>query len=515
MPPRLALFGDERLARLAGDGGERAFAALYERYHQPLYRYCHSILRDEADAQDALQSAFAGALAALQRGQRDAPLRPWLFRIAHNEAVSLLRRRRFTVELPEAVQERAPSAAERAEGRDRLSLLVSDLRELADRQRGALLMRELSGLSHEEIALALGTSVGVAKQTIFEARRALLEFAEGRAMVCEQVRRTISDGDGRVLRGRRVRGHLRDCSGCAAFAAAIPARREDLQALAPPLAPVAAAGLLTRLLGASSGHGSDSAGIAAGAAGKSVGATLAGKTLVGVVLLTAATVGVTDALALMNTRQALVAPAAQAPSAGRAARTSSASGPVPTAGHAKEQATARAGGHHRSHHTATASHAQPRAQTPLTSSAVGVMPGGAARGGSSSQAHATPTRDSMGSRPANAGSRGLQHPRAHPSVPASSGPDTAGASAPSTVGGGVRPQTSAQTDSGTPASSKPAAPLRQPPVQPSGAGEQAQGGGGNDGSSRGSNNPGSSHALSNPDPSAVPRVPLSRDRRRR
>ncbi|MHB8658015.1 MAG: RNA polymerase sigma factor [Solirubrobacteraceae bacterium] len=48
-------------------GSERAFAALYERYHQPMYRYCRSMVRNDADAQDALQSTFAGALMALPR----------------------------------------------------------------------------------------------------------------------------------------------------------------------------------------------------------------------------------------------------------------------------------------------------------------------------------------------------------------------------------------------------------------------------------------------------------------
>src|SRR5258708_26906242 len=98
LPLALAHLGDERLARLVARGNERAFALLYERHHQALYRYCRSIVRDETDAQDALHSTFAGALVALLRGARDAPLRPWLFRIAHNEAVSLLRRRRPGVE---------------------------------------------------------------------------------------------------------------------------------------------------------------------------------------------------------------------------------------------------------------------------------------------------------------------------------------------------------------------------------------------------------------------------------
>src|SRR4029077_12760404 len=111
---RLSLLDDERLARLVGGGSERASAALYERYHQPLYRYCRAILRNDTDAQDALQSTLVSAYAALGRGQRDAPLRPWLFRIAHNEAGSQLRRRGRTVELSEATERAVQSVSDRA-----------------------------------------------------------------------------------------------------------------------------------------------------------------------------------------------------------------------------------------------------------------------------------------------------------------------------------------------------------------------------------------------------------------
>jgi RNA polymerase sigma factor (sigma-70 family) len=216
-PARLSRLRDETLATLTQKGNEQAFSALYERYHQVLYRYCRTILRNDADAQDALQSAFTSGLAALQRGQRKAPVRPWLFRIAHNEAITLLRRRRSAEDLWDAPPQVACSAEEREAERTRFSQLVADLSELPERVRGALLMRELSGLSHEEIALALGTSAGAAKQAIFDARRALHEFAEGRAMECEEIRRHISDGDGRVLRGRRLRAHLRDCAPCSAL----------------------------------------------------------------------------------------------------------------------------------------------------------------------------------------------------------------------------------------------------------------------------------------------------------
>ena len=75
-------------------GDDAALAAMYERHHQALYRYCRSILHDDEDARDALQSTMAKALAALRDEERDFELRPWLFRIAHNEAISRLRQRR-------------------------------------------------------------------------------------------------------------------------------------------------------------------------------------------------------------------------------------------------------------------------------------------------------------------------------------------------------------------------------------------------------------------------------------
>ncbi len=91
VPPRAA--GDERLAAMVARGSEAAFAELFRRYHQLLYRYCRSLVRSDHDAQDALQNTFTNALLALRAGRRDAPMRPWLLRIAHNESISLLRKR--------------------------------------------------------------------------------------------------------------------------------------------------------------------------------------------------------------------------------------------------------------------------------------------------------------------------------------------------------------------------------------------------------------------------------------
>src|SRR4051794_41759593 len=71
-------------------GDTAVFAAVYERYHEELYRYCRSILRHDHDAQDALQSTMARAFAALQDERRGFQLRPRLLRIAHNQAGPIL-----------------------------------------------------------------------------------------------------------------------------------------------------------------------------------------------------------------------------------------------------------------------------------------------------------------------------------------------------------------------------------------------------------------------------------------
>jgi RNA polymerase sigma factor (sigma-70 family) len=90
---------DERLARLAARGSEAAFAAIFERHHQALHRYCHSIVGNGHDASDALQSTMLKAYRALTGETREINLKPWLYRIAHNESISLLRERRSDSEL--------------------------------------------------------------------------------------------------------------------------------------------------------------------------------------------------------------------------------------------------------------------------------------------------------------------------------------------------------------------------------------------------------------------------------
>jgi RNA polymerase sigma factor (sigma-70 family) len=274
--PRLAMPGiasDARLARRAANGDRRAFAEIFERHHQAIYRYCRSILRHDEDAADALQNTMAAALRGLEGETREIALRPWLFRIAHNESLSLVRQRRAHGPVDDMDVPGSPGLEAEALASERMRELVEDVRALPDRQRGALVMRELSGLQYREIAAVFGVAEGAARQAVYEAREMLHESREGRAMSCADIRTRISARDGRLLRGRKVRAHLRACAGCREFRAMIPARRAGLAALAPPLAAPLAASMLDGLLG---GGGSGGAGpTASGALARTASTTKA------------------------------------------------------------------------------------------------------------------------------------------------------------------------------------------------------------------------------------------------
>ena len=271
--------GPDPLAARAARRERRAFEQIYERYHQELYRYCLSIVRRREDAEDALQATMAAALRSLPGERREVSLRPWLYRVAHNESISLLRQSQPVAEIDHLTDPLSAPTDELIADRDRLRRLVADLRSLPERQSSAIVMRELSGLSYEEIGAALSTSEAGARQTVYEARVALRNLEEGREMECDEVRRTISDRDRRRLRGRKIRSHIETCDVCRGFAASIQQRRSDLGALFPPIPAVAATAMLSGLVG---GSGGVTAGAGAGtvATGGVAGAGLAGSAAV-------------------------------------------------------------------------------------------------------------------------------------------------------------------------------------------------------------------------------------------
>lgn len=173
----LRLQSDERLAELAAAGHDAAFDAIVVRYRPALLRYCGAIV-GSSRAEDAVQQTLLNAHTALGEADEVRHLRSWLYRIAHNVSLNLLRTVRDDVSLDADGAEglRLPAAAslsESFEASEQFRATVAALQALPERQRAALVLRELEGRSHEEIASALGVSAGSARQHLMRARVAM------------------------------------------------------------------------------------------------------------------------------------------------------------------------------------------------------------------------------------------------------------------------------------------------------------------------------------------------------
>ena len=162
--PALRTQPDRRLVTLVRDGYEAAFEEIVRRYGKPLSRYATSIVGSRSE--DVTQDAFSKALLALRRDDADIDLRPWLFRIVRNTALNDLRDSPPSPEVLAEAIAGGRNPAEELERREELADLIERLRALPEPQRAAIVMRELEGLSHEEIAAALGLTGGGARQAI-------------------------------------------------------------------------------------------------------------------------------------------------------------------------------------------------------------------------------------------------------------------------------------------------------------------------------------------------------------
>src|SRR5919199_357166 len=128
---------DGRLLELAAAGHDRAFEAIVERYRRPLQRYLRRLL-SESLAEDVLQATFLNAWSSLRAGTEVRDLKPWLYRIAHNGAINVLKRAGEALEeIPESVGDFTGPETE-LERRDEMRRTLRGVASLPSRQRAAL-----------------------------------------------------------------------------------------------------------------------------------------------------------------------------------------------------------------------------------------------------------------------------------------------------------------------------------------------------------------------------------------
>ena len=172
------ILDEAELATRARAGDRAAFGQLVERFAPQARRVARAVLQDPHDADDAAQDAFLAALVKLDQYDPRRPFGPWLMRIVANAATD--RRRRRTVRQVEPLAPELTGGGPRPDREAEQSALGDRLRdalaELPERRRIAVVLFDVEGYSHAEIAQILGIPEGTVRSEVFHARRRLREL---------------------------------------------------------------------------------------------------------------------------------------------------------------------------------------------------------------------------------------------------------------------------------------------------------------------------------------------------
>lgn len=174
---------DEHLLVAAAKGGDpAAFEELVNRYERKIFRLTMNITRNREDAEDAMQDAFMKAYSHLNKFQEESRFYTWLVRIAANEALMRLRKRRPNqlsldepIEreddfIPQQIEDWGPSPEQRYAQTEMRDILRDVIEELTPDFRVVFVLRDVEGLSTEETAEAVGISEAAVKSRLLRAR---------------------------------------------------------------------------------------------------------------------------------------------------------------------------------------------------------------------------------------------------------------------------------------------------------------------------------------------------------
>lgn len=176
-----APFDESDCIARAQRGDVAAFSELVARHQDRIYRFLLRLTRSHDDALELAQETFIHAWTALERWQAQARFSTWLFQIARNQAIDLLRRTQrvdfveFDASVADSLADSAPTPEEALHSTQRLRALERALQRLPTEHREILLLREIEDLSYDEMAAVLNISLGTVKSRIARARTALLE----------------------------------------------------------------------------------------------------------------------------------------------------------------------------------------------------------------------------------------------------------------------------------------------------------------------------------------------------
>jgi RNA polymerase sigma-70 factor (ECF subfamily) len=188
LPSTIVRPDEEALVRAAKSGDLGAFEELVNRYESRIFRLTMNITQNREDAQDATQDAFLKSFRNLDRFQGGSRFYTWLVRIAVNEALMRLRKRRPNVLsldqpveteedlIPHQIQDWDPTPEQRYERTEMNSILTEAISKLDPIFRTVFLLRDVEQIPTEETAELLGISVPAVKSRLLRARLKLREL---------------------------------------------------------------------------------------------------------------------------------------------------------------------------------------------------------------------------------------------------------------------------------------------------------------------------------------------------
>lgn len=169
---------EDRLLENLRKGDEQAFKLLVDKYHRMVFSACYAILHNSEDADDIAQEVFIEIFRSLHLFKGEAKLSTWIYRIAINKSLNLVRKIRYrkllrpleTILGIEMSVRNRESASDKVESSEQTSLLYSAIDSLPENQRTAFLLNKYEMLTHEEIAEVMDTTISGVESLLHRAK---------------------------------------------------------------------------------------------------------------------------------------------------------------------------------------------------------------------------------------------------------------------------------------------------------------------------------------------------------
>ena len=229
--PSTADSSDQQLVTRIRRGDDRAFEALYERYHRRIHSYVLGMVKDHGRAEDVTQEVFVSALRRMRETEQPLAFKPWLYQIAKNSCIDQFRRSKRAEEVSYDADDAlgpadhsklvgsGPSPDAAVAAKQELESLCGAFGGLSETHHEILVLRELEGLSYQEIGRRMGMSRPAVESTLFRARRRLTEeyddiVSGARCMRIQGIIAVAVESRLGARDTRRLARHLSHCQPC-------------------------------------------------------------------------------------------------------------------------------------------------------------------------------------------------------------------------------------------------------------------------------------------------------------